>query len=328
MRRAELCRRARTARSGAALSAAALLVSAAGLSVAGTAGAAPPPSTTAPTGITASASTDNTGLGGAVPVVLVTAGGQFSLTVTLTPTDATFTSATTLALTASVAGGRPAGSVTPGSVVMPAGVNSATFSASYSAVQNGVQITAAVAKAKGKLAGVAPGTTDPFDVLKVLETFGSNNPQLTTGLGVGDANCTAVSTESECGTLVLSHGFSSQAGALSLGTCSSDLNCTTGSQVVQFIAQLDTYSSTDPALLIIRCSKQQCPGKAIKNYTLKVSFSASGPLNMVAAPCVSKGVARDAAGNDFCTDYVSSRRDNAGDVLLYLLFTHDMRAST
>ncbi|HEX3337481.1 MAG TPA: hypothetical protein VHS54_13545, partial [Jatrophihabitans sp.] len=82
------------------------------------------------------------------------------------------------------------------------------------------------------------------------------------------------------------------------------------------------------AVLIIRCSKQQCPGGGVKSYTIKVSFSASGPLGTVAAPCAAKGVAQDAAGHTFCTDYVQSHRDNAGDALLYLLFTNDMRAST
>ena len=63
------------------------------------------------------------------------------------------------------------------------------------------------------------------------------------------------------------------------------------------------------------------------SYTLKVSFSATGPLTLVSAPCTTKGVALDAAGNTFCTDYVQSHR-NAGDLLLYLLFVHDMRGST
>jgi hypothetical protein len=39
-------------------------------------------------------------------------------------------------------------------------------------------------------------------------------------------------------------------------------------------------------------------------------------------------VALDAAGNAFCTDYRRSHRDNAGDLLLYLLFVRDMRGST
>jgi hypothetical protein len=293
------------------------------------AGAAPAP---APAGISAAASTDNSTLGGglAVPAVLVAADSPFVLTVTLTPAGATFNTDTKLSLTASLASGaHPGGSLSPASIVMPAGVNSAQFSVSYSAVENGVQVTVSVAKASGKISQVTPGTTAAFDVLKTVEIFPATEPSLGTGLGVGDAGCTSDSTEPECGTVVLPRGFSSQNGALSLGACTSDLGCTAGSQVVQFIADLGSaYSPQDPATLIIRCSKQLCAGKAVSSYTLKVSFSATGPLNLVSAPCATKGVALDAAGNTFCTDYVQSHRDNAGDTLLYLLFVHDFRGST
>ena len=329
MRKSESINRGRKIRFGVAVSTVIVILSSVGLSVAGNTSAAPVP---APTGISAMASTDNSNLGSnlgaAVPDVLVTAGSPFTLTVTLSPADAAFNTSTSLNLTTS--GGHTAGTLSPTSVIMPAGVNSATFAVAYSAVDNGVQVTVAVAKTNGKLSLVAPGTTLPLDVLKVLENFSSSDPHLVTGLGVGNADCTAASTESECGTLVLSHGFSSPGGALSLGACTPDLGCTSGSEVVQFIANLGTSYGppADPALLIIRCSKKQCLGKGLNSYTLKVSFSATGPLNLVSAPCVSKGVAQDASGNNFCTDYVQSHRDNAGDALLYLLFTHDMRGST
>lgn len=293
----------------------------------GTAAADPP---VTPTGITAAASTDNTGFGGAVPSVLVAAGSPFTLTVTLTPDGAAFTKDTTLALTPSLASGkRPSGKLSPTTVVMPGGATSASFAVSYSAVNNGVQVTVDLANAHGRTSGVTPGTTQPFDVLKTLETFPATDPSLGTGLGVGNADCTSASTEPECATLVLSHGFSSQRGALSLGACTPDLGCTSGSQVVQFIADLGTtYSPDDPAVLIIRCDKTLCPGKSVGAYTIKLSFAATGPLNLVSAPCVTKGVALDASGNTFCTDYVQSHRDNSGDTLLYLLFTQDMRGST
>jgi hypothetical protein len=291
------------------------------------AGAAPAP---APTGISAAASTDNSTLGGAVPAVLVAAGSPFVLTVTLTPAGATFNTDTKLSLTASLASGaHPGGSLSPASIVMPGGVNSAQFSVSYSAVENGVQVTVSVAKTTGKISLVTPGTTASFDVLKTVKLFPATEPSLGTGLGVGNADCTQDTSEPECGVLVLPNGFSSQNGALSLGACTPDLGCTAGSQVVQFIADLGSaYSPANPATLVFRCSKQLCPGRGVSSYRLKVSFSATGPLNLVSAPCASKGVALDAAGNTFCTDYVQSHRDNAGAVLLVLLFVHDVRGST
>jgi hypothetical protein len=284
----------------------------------------------APTGISAAASTDNSTLGGAVPAVLVAAGSPFTLSVTLTPAGATFNTNTNLSLTASLASGaHQGGSLSPASIVMPGGVNSAQFRVSYSAVDNGVQVTVSVAKATGKTRLVTPGTTAPFDVLKTVEIFPSTDPSLSVGRGVGEADCTQDTTESECGVIILPNAFASQNGALSLGACTSDLGCTAGSQVVQFIADLaNDYSPTNPATMIIRCSKQLCRGKGVASYTLKVSFLATGPLDLVSAPCTTKGVALDAAGNTFCTDYVRSHRDNAGDLLLYLLFVHDMRGST
>jgi hypothetical protein len=286
----------------------------------------------APSGISAAASTDNSSLGGgdAVPRVLVAAGSPFTLTVTLTPAGATFNTDTKLSLTASLASGaHPGGSLSPASIVMPGGVNSAKFNVSYSAVDNGVQVTVSVAKATGKSSMVTRGMTAPFDVLKTVDIFPFTDPSVRVGRGVGDANCTQDTTESECGIVILPNGFLSPKGALSLGACTSDLGCTAGSQVVQFIADLGTvYSSRNPATLIIRCSKQLCRGKGVGHYTLKVSFKATGPLNLVSAPCTKKGVALDAKGNTFCTDYVQSHRDNSGDVLLVLLFTQDMRGST
>jgi hypothetical protein len=329
MRKSDSIHRARKVRFGAALSAVTLIASIAGLSMSGNAAATAPPT---PTGISAVASTENSNLGGAVPDVLVTAGSPFTLSVTLSPAGAAFNTATKLNLSASLAGGgRPAGTLSPTSVIMPAGVNSGTFAVAYSAVDNRVQVTVAVAKTNGKTGLVTSGMTAEFDVLKTLKEFASSDPGLTTGLGVGNADCTQQTTESECGTLVLSHGFSSQAGALSLGACTPGLGCTSGSQVVQFIADLGTsYSPTDPALLIIRCSKQQCPGGGVNGYSVHLSFSSSGPLYLDSPACVSKGVALldPETGYYYCTDYRQSHRDNAGDLLLYVLFTQDMRGST
>src|SRR6478672_102026 len=101
------------------------------LLVGGTLAAASPAGATgarAPSGISAAASTDNATLGGgdAVPDVLVAAGSRFRLTVTLTPAGATFNTDTKLSLTASLASGaHPGGSLSPTSIVMPGGVNSA-----------------------------------------------------------------------------------------------------------------------------------------------------------------------------------------------------------
>ncbi|MDT4912533.1 MAG: hypothetical protein QOC66_1661, partial [Pseudonocardiales bacterium] len=80
MRKSNLIRRARKVHSRVSIAAATLVLAAAALSAATDSVAAPVP---APTGISATASTNNAGLGGAVPAVLATAGSPISLTVML-----------------------------------------------------------------------------------------------------------------------------------------------------------------------------------------------------------------------------------------------------
>jgi hypothetical protein len=287
--------------------------------------------TIAPTGLNASASTPNLGLGGAVPKVLVQAGGQFTLSITLSPDGAAFNKDTPLTLTPSIdpnVGGQPQGTFSPSTVTFPGGVSSASFLVSYSAVDNGVILTASAPKNTK----AASGSTQPFDVLKTVLPLAQGNPQFPSGVGVGDNNCGDGTDEPECGIVVLPNDIQSANGALTLGKCTPTLNCASGSQIVQFVADLGTrYSPTSPAELIFRCSKQQCrnSNNGIRNFTIKVSQSATGPLDHVSQPCIAKGVADNGLnnGDTFCTDYNQSHRDNSGALILVLLFTEDMRGS-
>jgi hypothetical protein len=285
----------------------------------------------APTGIAVAASTDNTGLGGAVPDVLVEAGDPFTLVVSLLPAGAAFEEDTSLTLTATLdpsVGGSPHGSFTPSTITMPAGVSTESFSVSYSAPDNGVTLTASVTDGV-----VTPGVTSPFDVLATLLQLTQGDPRFGAGVGVGDADCAKATTEPLCGVLVLPEDIESPRGALSIGRCTDNLGCRSGSQVVQFVADLGArYTPSAPATLIFRCDKALCrsSNNGVKGFTLKVSQLAGGPLDHVSQPCARKGVADNGLnnGDTFCTDYRQSHRDNSGDLLLYLLFTEDMRGST
>jgi hypothetical protein len=289
-----------------------------------------------PRALHVSAATANTGLGGAVPYVLVQAGGKFTLTVSLVPEGAVFRTDTRLDLTPTLApmvGGSPHGTFSPSTVTFPADVSSHSYSVSYSAPDNGVVLTASVETARWKTHWVARGSTAPFDVLSTLLRLPKGDPRFTTGVGVGNSSCSRHTTEPECGIIVLPRDIASPKAALSLGKCTANLRCTRGSQVVQFIADLGTrYTPKHPATLIFRCDKRLCPKtyNGIKHFTLKVSQSPTGPLDHVSKPCVAKGIADNGLnnGDTFCTDYVQSHRDKAGDLLLYLLFTRDMRGST
>jgi hypothetical protein len=78
----------------------------------------------------------------------------------------------------------------------------------------------------------------------------------------------------------------------------------------------------NPVVFVAKCDKSLCAGKGIKTYTLKVQTDL-GTAPIVSPPCAAKGVVD--SGKDFCTDYVQSTRDGAGDVLLYVLFAADAK---
>jgi hypothetical protein len=297
----------------------------------------PPPNL--PTSMTVTASTDTSAIGGASPAVLAAPGDPITFSVALQPTGSSFPYATPLTLTASLASGSaPHGSLSVTSVTMPGGANSTSFTASYSAADNGVVVSAHVSPPPSYGDGdgdeddtipLLTASTAPFDVVKILDVVPATDPTLKTGAGVGNANCTTGTTEPECGTIVLPNGIASNAAALSLGPCTAGLGCSTGSQVVQFVANLGTlYTAQHPATLVIRCDRTLCPGGSPQSYPVHLSFGASGPLNLTSRPCLRKGVALDAAGNNYCTDYVQTHRDRSQALLIYVLFVADMRGST
>ncbi|KRE38887.1 hypothetical protein ASG73_00495 [Janibacter sp. Soil728] len=296
---------------------------------------APPPTSSAdptsgPTGVAVKLATTQPGVGGAVPDVLAQAGvTPISLTLTLTgdqpsgPTP-TFTSDATFALDVSLAGGgTPHGSVSPDQVVLPAGEVSTTTTITYSAADNGVVITP---RLTGDLATTNPLTataSDPFVSLKRL-TVTPAGPGATT---IGAGACTADSADLGCATVLLPKGTVSSVAVTTVGACTQELQCPDGSEVVGFIADLGTlYTRDAPAQIVIRCDASRCGQGAIHKYVAKMTFDATGPLDITSQPCVAKGVADDGHGNAFCTDYVSSSR-NQGDLLLVVNVLGDYRGA-
>jgi hypothetical protein len=312
----------------AAATAALLLV--AGLfaaSVAATPSEAAPVST--PPNLVVSVSTDNSALTGApsaaVPTVLA-AQDTPTIKVTITLSDGSELSKGMVinltALHSATVG--PFGAFSPSSVTVPIKGTSATFMVSYTEAEDGVTLRAALKKTTNT--SPQPGVSLPFDVLDTLKLTPKGDPSLTTGLGAND--CTSQTNVSVCGVVILPNGIGSPNAALALGSCTAT-GCTGGKEV-QFIAGLtdDTganlYSRTNPATLVLQCDKTKCAGHGVSFYTAKLSLSATGPLTEADA-CVSKGVIQD--GVDFCVDYVASHKDNAGDVLLHVLFFTDMRGT-
>ena len=101
------------------------------------------------------------------------------------------------------------------------------------------------------------------------------------------------------------------------------VGCARGRDVLQVLAAFELPRSS-PATLIVKCDKVLCAGGAIRNYAPKVSLAATGLLQP-APPCPSKGVV--GVGQDFCVDFVQSKRDGSGDTYLFVLMVRDARMS-
>jgi len=278
----------------------------------------------APTLIASSVSSNTTAPCGppdcAVPTVLVAMGQGFNLTVTLTANGlpAAFNKNTSLTLTAP-----GPGVLSPTSVTMPANLSNFTFTGiSYSTYSNGVTVTASL---PGKKNTATSTPSNPFDVLQTLKTdnAGPNQPFQD---GSGADNCADVTaTNPLCGLLELANGSNSNV-LLSTGSCL-NIGCNLKGTVTQVIADLSStplYSPSAPAKLLIKCYRTICGQGGVNKYTLLASLLADGPLTAV-PPCPAKGTL--GAGQDFCTDYVSSNRANADETDFVLLFDHDFRGS-
>ncbi|MEO6509936.1 MAG: hypothetical protein ABIO16_03020 [Nocardioides sp.] len=298
-----------------------------GAVTAGPSGAAPPGSTP-PTFLQLSApTTANTdGLLGAptdaIPDVLAQK-GVTPITMTLTVSDGSeLTKGTVINLTA-VNGG----TFDPSSITVGSRTTSVPISVTYSRAAANVQLRAALKKSTSTSPG--PATSAAFDVVDSLRFAPSNDTTLATGFGAD--TCVAAFAGPLCGFVLLPHGITSNMAALSSGVCSEANGCA-GLAEVQFIAGLDqTIYHADPATLVLRCDKGTCTGKGVSSYSAKISLLKSGDLT-VSPACPSKGTLPALSdsipgGGHYCTDYVSSHRDNAGDLLLEVLFDKDMRGT-
>ena len=214
------------------------------------------------------------------------------------------------------------GTFTPATFTVPTKGASFPISVTYSRADTDVVIKASLKKATSTSPG--PGYSLPFDVVDTLKFANQDDPTLATGFGAGD--CTSASTARVCGFVVLSKGIASTQAALS-----------NGSNEVQFLAGLGNLyvSPAPPATFVLRCDKTYCKGKGVSSYTAKISLLAAGEF-IDSPACTIKGVLNTypdlAPGvedprNHFCTDYVASHRDNAGDLLLEVLFDKDMRGT-
>ena len=279
---------------------------------------------------------------GAQPYVVVKKGDSFVVEVSFTDAKGRstfFDVPTILSMSLKSSSTVPPGPVLIlGNVTVAKGQRTAVLTGSIADAMNQVVLTV---KTVGDPALTPALTTDSglgqrFDV---LSTYNSATPAAEQGIGGSDEKCaSATAVAPVCGTLLLPNGAASSQVFMSLGPCDSTAytNCGNrlGGSIVQVLADLtapstanpgqeiDLYTKTSPATLILRCDTSLCGTAAIKGIPVNFTLSGNGDLGPAPA-CPRKGTV--GRSQDLCVDYVQSKRDGASDTILYLLFTRDLR---
>jgi hypothetical protein len=196
---------------------------------------------------------------------------------------------------------------------VPIGATSASIPDSVlPTAANNVTITVAV---DAKKTDVVPGTRT-IDVLKTSLTAPATSQVTGWGGGGGPGvRCSPTADDAICGDLELPDS----SGVLSPQLLSQGV----GNSFLQLLVAVDpaVYNANHPILVIAKCDKTKCKGKGIRTYSVSVQISPNSPA-AVSPPCTSNGVIDT---GDFCTDYVHSTRDNAGDLLLRVLLRIDAK---
>ena len=200
------------------------------------------------------------------------------------------------------------------SFAFPANATTATIpSVTLPTPADNVTIQVAVAARRST---VTPGTAS-FDVLftSLAAPFDSPLTGFGGGGGVG-VPCSPTAADPVCGDLQLGNSAGVLSGQL--------LSQGAGDSFLQVLVAVDpqVYNNANPIKVVAKCDKSKCKGKGVNTYFLTVQLT-PGSAPVTSPPCAAKGVVDP--GLSFCTDYVQSKRDNAGDLLLVLLSTEDLK---
>jgi hypothetical protein len=211
-----------------------------------------------------------------------------------------------------------------------AGTTTGTFSAQSSLTVQGAVYTgfANTITLTASAAGLTDGTTS-IDVSLFVT---SQNARPNNSLTLTNGGCTDATPQVPvCSSLILPKGANGLV-TLSQGACDPFTPCLTGPQnqalLVQGIANLrddnglPLYSRTSPATVQLRCDKTLCAGAGSNGFPILYQASGGGPF-LTAPACPKKGTI--GANQTFCQDFTQDHRDNAGDLVAYLLFLDDVR---
>jgi len=214
------------------------------------------------------------------------------------------------------------GGTLTGSIAAGASEGSITGS-TYSPYGNGVV-----------LAVSAPGLTEDTITLDV-QLLGYAK---TLSPGVGDsvvnpACADATPQQPICGSLLLPNGALGRV-LLAQGKCAGVTNClgspdaallVNGKANLQGEDGSKLYTNNRPATLVLKCDKTLCGGGGVTSFKPWIDLDGDNAPFADAPPCPAKG--KVGANQTFCFDTRQSTRDNAGDLIAYVLFVEDIRGS-
>lgn len=321
-----------TTRRGRAIVAGSLLLVGAGLVVGPTGAVAAPPLPAVAVAITSIVNNDQSVAIPATPgapVALLKAGDHFTLTATLVNKNGgavpfSNSQETTLTLSAANATWGSGSTLT---AVVPAKGTTTSFSGVALAASSGDVTLTVTATAPDAALLLTPDSTPQFDLLNDITavTIPANGHQVSpdgpdTPCTVGDGT-TAPQT---CAELVAPNGVTGDV-VFTTATCLTT-NCATGNdRLLQVLANVPAATSRTPAAtIVVTCDKTLCGNGGVTSFVVQASLAGGGAL--AAAPaCKKKGLLNSTTSA--CLDYVSSTRDNAGDVHLFLQIPFDSRMS-
>ncbi len=237
-------------------------------------------------------------------------------------------------VTLATSGGTGSGLGTLGGTTTVELTNSSTATvrgAVYSGYGNSIQLTANAVPSSGSLdTPISGSTTIDVSLFATVKT-GSPGQSLT----LSNAACAnATPGVPICSSLLLPNGANGKV-TLSQSVCDPFTPCLVGQQntalLVNGVADLRNpttglplYTRTNPAAVELRCDKTLCGGAGVNSFP--ILFQPTGSATFAEAPpCPSKG--RIGPNQDFCQDFRQNNRDNAGDLIAYVLFTEDLKTT-
>jgi hypothetical protein len=261
------------------------------------------------------------------PVALLKANDQFTLTATLVNAKGgavAFSSSRDTTLTLTAAGASWVGALYPTAVVPAKGTTASFTGVALESSTGDVTLTVAATAPSDAALQLAPDSTSPFDLLKTITNVviadghqaSPNGPD--TPCQVGDGS----TVPQTCAELVAPNGVTGDV-VFTTATCVT-ANCVGNNHLLQVLADVPHATSRTPAgTVIVTCDKTLCGNGGVTSFIVQASLAGGGALAPAPA-CKKKGLlnSSDAA----CVDYVSSTKDNAGDVHLFLRIPFDVRA--